>query len=86
MYKRKDNLKQMEKRVQMNLDSSKDTEMSDRKREKVAETPKQKDMEMSEVWSKLPLNLLFHNILDYSLYLHSYNQGFCELSFRRYNS
>lgn len=49
MYKRKDNLKQMEKRVQMNLDSSKDTEMSDRKREKVAETPKQKDMEMSEV-------------------------------------
>lgn len=49
MNKRKNNLKEMEKRVQMNLNSSKDTEMSDRKREKVAETPKEKEMEMSEV-------------------------------------
>lgn len=45
MRKRKDNLKQMEKRVQMNLDTSKDTELSERKaRGKKTEKPKEKEI------------------------------------------
>ena len=47
MRKRKDNLKTMEKRVQMNLDTSKDMEMSDKKStNRGAKTPK--EVEMSE--------------------------------------
>jgi hypothetical protein len=57
MSKRKNNLEQMEKRVQMNLDTTKDMELIDRKKEKDTElserkkekgTPKAKEIEMSE--------------------------------------
>ena len=42
MSKRKNNLEQMEKRVQMNLDTTKDMELIDRKREKDTELSERK--------------------------------------------